>query len=115
MNNLLAVVDLGSITPPNPEYAKPDSIFGIGTIVQNGLVSFYTIMGLVLLGYVLYGGVKWLIAGGDKDNLESAKQTLTNAFIGMVILVLAIFITEIGTGVLGIPSPFSISIPTLIE
>jgi len=34
----------------------------------------------------LTGGIKWITAGGDKGKLEEAKQTLSNALIGIFLL-----------------------------
>lgn len=111
--NLLAL-DIGTVEPPNPVYDNEGTIFGVGRLFQNGFTAFYSVAGLLLFGYLLYGGVQWLVASGNSDNKEAAQQTITNAVIGMVILVASLFIVDIGTGVLGLDSPFKITIPTLL-
>lgn len=42
--------------------------------------------GLALILYLAYGGVQWLTAGGDKQKLEKAQSSISNALMGMVIL-----------------------------
>ena len=42
--------------------------------------------GILLLVYLVYGGVEWLTSGGDKAKLESARAKLTNALIGVAII-----------------------------
>ena len=117
MSNLIALVDVGSINPPADSFwltTNESSIFGIGTLTQNAIVSVYAIAGLTLLIYLLYGSMRWLIASGDAKSIQGAKDTIINAVIGIILLVASVFIVEIGTGVLGVSSPFSISIPTLL-
>jgi len=117
MNNLLLSLDIGSVTPPEDSFwggTDESSIFGVGTLIQNVITTVYAISGLLLLAYLLYGSVKWIMAGGDSKSVQNAKDTVFNAVIGIVLLVASGFIVEIGTGILGVPSPFSISIPTLI-
>jgi len=117
MNNLLLSLDVGSVTPPADSFwnsTNESSIFGIGTLTQNAITTVYAISGILLLAYLLYGSIMWMMAGGDSKNVQNAKDTVMNAIIGIILLVASGFIVEIGTGILGVPSPFSISIPTLI-
>ena len=45
------------------------------------------IIGAVIFFFMLLiGAIKWISSGGDKQKVEDAKGTLTNAFIGLVIL-----------------------------
>ena len=48
--------------------------------------------GLALLLYLAWGGINWLTAGGDTDKVDKAKNQITNAIIGMAILVAIIAI-----------------------
>lgn len=63
--------------------------------------------------YLLYGGIQWIISGGDKAKVEAAQHRIQAALLGLIIVfaVWALF-TVIG-GYLGInifaptlPSPF---------
>jgi len=36
---------------------------------------------------VLFGGYEWMSAGGDSKKIESARSRITNAFIGLIIVV----------------------------
>jgi arginine exporter protein ArgO len=46
--------------------------------------------GLALLLYLAWGGINWITAGGDKQKVEDAKSKITNAIMGMAILVATI-------------------------
>jgi multisubunit Na+/H+ antiporter MnhB subunit len=43
------------------------------------------VVGISLLGYLLYGAFLWLTSGDKPDQLESAKKTITNAVIGFAL------------------------------
>lgn len=44
---------------------------------------------LVAVGFVLSGGIKYVTSQGEPDATSSARATITNALIGLVITVLA--------------------------
>lgn len=48
---------------------------------------------LLVLFYLVWGAIEWLTAGGEKGKTETARNKITNAVIGIVILsgTLAIF------------------------
>jgi hypothetical protein len=51
------------------------------------LISGFFVVGVtVFLFMLLLGGIQWISSGGDKGKAEMAKQTLTNAGIGVFIL-----------------------------
>ncbi len=45
--------------------------------------------GIALFGYLLYGGIRWMTAGGEKEKVEKSTSTLRNAVAGMIIIALA--------------------------
>jgi len=64
----------------------------IGAIgVVNAVSSIVGIMttaaSIWFLLQVLFGGYEWMSAGGDAKKIESARSRITNAFIGIVIVV----------------------------
>jgi hypothetical protein len=42
--------------------------------------------GIWLMFQILIAGINWLSSGGDKGKIESARNRLTNALIGIVIV-----------------------------
>ncbi|HZZ98951.1 MAG TPA: hypothetical protein VFG51_03390 [Candidatus Saccharimonadia bacterium] len=66
-------------------------------------LGFFTLIGgLMFLLYFIFGGLTWLSAGGEKGKAEAARTQLTNAAIGLIIVILAQFIVAIAGGVLGL-------------
>jgi len=45
-------------------------------LIAASLLSFF---------FLLFGGIKWITSGGDKDKAVSAQKTMTAALIGLVI------------------------------
>ncbi len=61
----------------------------IGNIVRIVL----GLLGLIFLILVIYGGLRWMTAQGDSGAIESARDTIVHAVIGLVIVLSAYTIT----------------------
>ncbi len=62
----------------------------VGKMVGAGL----SLLGLIFLGLMLYGGFRWMTARGEEKYVTQAKDTITNAIIGIAIVVGAYAITD---------------------
>lgn len=62
---------------------------GIWTIVANVLTDITVAAAYLVLGYVIYGGYLYMSSSGDPGKVSSAKKTLTQAFIGLAIVMSA--------------------------
>jgi len=62
---------------------------------------------LVAFGFLIFGGIKWISSGGDKEQTAKAQSTITAALIGLVIVFAAWAIIKL------IETFFGISILTL--
>ena len=59
---------------------------------DKGLLTILLQTSLIFAGigffiYLIFGGIKWLVSGGDKTAMQSAKDTLTQAFTGLIIII----------------------------
>lgn len=70
-------------------YAAPGTTTDLPTIIGRVIGVALTLLGLLLLVYVLYGGFLWMTAGGEEKNVTKAKDIIKNAVIGLVIVVAA--------------------------
>jgi hypothetical protein len=50
--------------------------------------------GLVAVVFVIYGGFQYITSQGEPDKTAAAKSTITNAIVGLVIILLAIGIVS---------------------
>lgn len=44
---------------------------------------------LIAVGYIIYGGINYMISQGEPDKVNGAKQTVINALVGLVIAMLS--------------------------
>ena len=49
--------------------------------------SVVTLGGVAFIIFLIWGGIEWLTAGGDKTRVETAQKMISNAVIGLVVLV----------------------------
>lgn len=55
---------------------------------------FFGVLGIVFLALMLYGGYIWMTARGSEELVTKAKDLITQAIIGIVIIIAAYAITE---------------------
>jgi hypothetical protein len=60
-----------------------------GDMISNILNIVLTIGVIAVLLYLIMGGIEWITSGGDKGKTESARNKITAAVIGLVILISA--------------------------
>jgi Type IV secretion system pilin len=59
----------------------------IETILGNVITAFLGLLGVIFLVLMLYGGYMWLIARGNEEKVNTAKDTIKNSIIGLIIVV----------------------------
>jgi len=62
----------------------------IGRIIQ----VFLGLLGVVALILIVYGGFLWMTSGGNEEQIARAKRTLTQAVIGLIIILSAFAIAQ---------------------
>jgi len=62
-------------------------VTGISTIVGTVIQALLGLLGVIFLVLILYAGYNWMIARGEEEKVEKAKDTLTRATIGLIITV----------------------------
>lgn len=69
-------------------------------IVLNVLTDAFMVAGYVAVGFVVFGGYKYLMSGGEPSKVAQGKQTITNAIVGLIIAMLATLITNLAIMIL---------------
>ncbi len=87
----------------------------LGTIVFGIVVILFVISVVVALIFLIWGGLKWIFSGGDKAAVESARNTIIAAIIGLVIVFAAFFLLNLVTQILIGQSIQNLSITTLFQ
>lgn len=60
---------------------------GILSVVQIIINAFLSIIGVLLLIYLLTAGYKWMTAHGEEEKVTEAKDTIKRAIVGVIIIV----------------------------
>ena len=62
----------------------------------NNLVSLAFIVAVILVFFFLvFGGIKWIISGGDQKKTEEARNMITAAIVGLAIVALAFALVKV--------------------
>ena len=65
----------------------------IAVFAGNIIRALLGLLGVLILIFILYGGYLWLASGGNEQMVKKAKDILTSAFIGLIIVLAAMAIT----------------------
>lgn len=106
MKNLLSQLDLNAIqnkvqldpSAPIKLNANPT----IGQIIAAIIPWIFTIAGMLLLIYLIFGGLQFMVSRGDPKNAQAAKNHITNALIGFIIIFFAYWIVVLLGLILGL-------------
>lgn len=69
-----------------------------GGLVGTFITLLFVVATLIALGFLVFGGIKWILSGGDKTAVEGARNTIVAAIVGLVIVFLSYFILNIVLG-----------------
>lgn len=62
---------------------------GLDPILQNIISIVLSFLGVIFLILIIYAGYLWMMARGNEQQVEKAKSLLTEAIIGLIIVVSA--------------------------
>ena len=74
----------------------------LGPLIGSAVTFVLIVAVLIALFFLIYGGIRWITSGGDKTKVDSARQTITAAIIGLVIAFLAFFILSLALSFFGL-------------
>lgn len=74
--------------------------------------AIFVVAGLFSFIYLLWGGVQWILAGGDKEGTEKARKRITAALIGLAIVFSAYALVLLVQTIFGV-SILTLKIPTI--
>jgi hypothetical protein len=108
LSTVLAQIDLG----PSAEFSNLSSVT-IPSIISALITLILIVAALVFFFMLILGGIKWISSGGDKAQTESARNQITAALIGLVIVfaawaIITLINTFFGVNILNLTLPTSI-------
>ena len=69
------------VKPPN-NVPNPD----IGNVISAVVGILIVVAAILALLYLILGGIQWITSGGDKQGLEGARNKITAAVVGLIIV-----------------------------
>lgn len=101
IKSVLAQVE--EISIEQPEEVK---ITQIGPLIRSGISLALIAAAILTFGFLVWGGLQWIMSGGDKAKYEEARNKITAALIGLAIVALAWLLIKLVAYFFGIPDPF---------
>ena len=80
------------VIPEGGPVSDDENVTDLLTRVINILLA---LAGLVAVIFLIVGGFRYITAGGNEEAAESGKKTITNAIIGIVVIILAFVIVRV--------------------
>jgi len=88
-------------------------ITNVGQLISAVVGTLLVIAALLAFVFLILGGIQWITSGGDKAGMESARNKITHAIVGLIIVGAAWAIMTLVGNFLGIsitkmdlPTPF---------
>jgi hypothetical protein len=110
-SNLLAQIT-NPVLPKVIGNAGKDGGTAVGLLIGNIVGGIMIVAFLLAFFILLSGGISWITAGGDKAQLESARNKITNSIVGLIIVAAVWGIMAVVGPFLGISFP-DLTIPTI--
>jgi len=97
----------------NPEgFGKELTGLTVSGIVSGAISLAMLVVALVFFFILIMGGLRWVMSGGDQKNVETARNQITNALIGLAIVFATFAIMKLIETVFGISLLSGMTIPT---
>ncbi len=96
---------------PSGQFSNLSSV-NAGSIIGWALSVIVILAGVIFFFMLVIGGIKWITSGGDKTKTEGARNQITAALVGLVIVFAAWAIVSLIGTVFGVDL-LNFTIPTL--
>lgn len=71
------------LNPRDGGITVPDNA---NTMIKNIITLVFVVAAVITFAYLIYGAISWITSGGDKSKVEAARNRITSAVIGLLIL-----------------------------
>lgn len=69
-------------------------------VAQLVINAAFGLAALIAILFIIYGGIKWVISGGDKAAVEGARNTIIAALVGLIIVIISFALLNFGIGII---------------
>ena len=75
----------------------------VNDLIQWGVTVLLVAATLLCLTYLILGGIQWITSGGDKHGVETARNKIVYALIGLIVTFLSFAIINLIGKIIGTP------------
>lgn len=102
--NLIQKVYAQTLEDPKVVINAPNNvkITELGALISAIVSALLVISALLAFLYLVLGGIGWITSGGDKAGMEAARNKITQAIVGLIIVAAAYAIMMLVSSFLGI-------------
>jgi hypothetical protein len=105
--------------PPTMKLTQDERIFKIkdvGVLISAAVGMLMILAALLAFFFLILGGIQWITSGGDKAGMEAARNKITHAIVGLIIVgaawaIMTLVQNFLGVSIIGgssftFPTPF---------
>lgn len=111
--SVLAQADKINLTQKNGVATKSLENLSPASVISGGISLIMTVVAIAFFVMLVLGGLKWVVSEGDKNNVEGARNQVTNALIGLAIVFSAWAALRLINIVFGVQILDGLTIPSL--
>ena len=87
------------------------TIQGLQCLIANVLSVALTLIGIAGFIMLVVGSMRWMLSGGNAQNVEKAKNTMTFAVVGLIVVLSSFIILNLVAEFTGVKSILQFTIP----
>ncbi len=98
LSGILPLPALAGICPTSTGGANFSGLCNLsfsGNTFGNIITIVFIVAIILALAYLIWGGIKWVLSGGDKAKVDAARQAIVAAIVGLIFVFLSYFIINI--------------------
>ena len=85
LGNLLNQAGEGAGYNTDPELARTGVAMVAGSVAR----VFISLLGVIFMAYIIYGGFLWMTAAGNEERVSKARKIIRDGVIGIVVILSA--------------------------
>lgn len=67
----------------------------LGTVLGNIITIVFIVAVLIALAFLIFGGIRWILSGGEKEKVDESRKMIMAAVVGLIVVFLSYFILNI--------------------
>ena len=85
----------------------------LSTIISNAVTIVFSIAALLVLAMLIWGGIEWVLSGGDKEKVANARKRIIASLVGLALIALAYLIVTVIGGIFNFNVLGNLRLPSL--